>query len=335
VIIEQLISTFPFVTKADHAVALSAILTALDRRSMATAPLHAFTAPLAGTGKSLLVDLVAMLAIGRPMPVIAQGRSEEELEKRLGAAMLHGDQLVSIDNCDHVLQSAFLCQALTQQRLIIRELGLSRNIETPVNAAIYATGNNLTIAGDLNRRTLLCSLDAKCEHPEQRQFTGNLIEYVKENRGVLVTAALTVLRAWHASGQVRGLAPLGSFEEWSQRVREPLVWLGRADPCKTMLKVKDNDPARLNLSIVLVQWKEHLGTDPYKVQEVINRAVNVADFHLALANATHTRSDKVVGNMQLGRWLKKIEGRIVDGLMLNQTGNTAGYPIWSLTQVIE
>jgi putative DNA primase/helicase len=51
-IVEQLISTFPFVTKADHTVALSAIFTALDRRSMAIAPLHAFTAPQAGTGKS-------------------------------------------------------------------------------------------------------------------------------------------------------------------------------------------------------------------------------------------------------------------------------------------
>jgi putative DNA primase/helicase len=320
------------VTKADHAVALSGILTALDRRSMATAPLHAFTAPLAGTGKSLLVDLVATLAIGRPMPVIAQGRSEEELEKRLGAAMLHGDQLVSIDNCDHVLQSSFLCQALTQQRLNIRLLGYSQNVEIPVNAAICATGNNLTIAGDLNRRTLLCSLDAKCEHPEQRQFTGNLIGYARENRGALVVAALTVLRTWHASGQNPGLAPLGSFEEWSQRVREPLIWFGRADPCKTMLKVKDNDPARLALSIVLAQWKEHLGHGAYTVQEVINRAVNVADFHLALTNVVHTRRNETVGNQQLGRWLKKIEGRIVDGLMLNQTGIREGYPLWSLIQ---
>ncbi|MGC2080993.1 MAG: hypothetical protein WA728_34275 [Xanthobacteraceae bacterium] len=231
--LEKLIATFPFVTKADRAVALSAILTALDRRSMTTAPLHAFTAPLAGTGKSLLVDLIAILAIGRPMPVIAQGRSEEELEKRLGATLLHGDQLVSIDNCDHALQSSFLCQALTQQRLNVRLLGFSQNVEIPVNAAMFATGNNLTIAGDLNRRTLLCSLDAKCEHPEQRKFTGDLIGYVKQNRGHLVAAALTVLRAWHANGRPleAGKAPLGSFEDWSRRIRTPLLWLDRGDPC--------------------------------------------------------------------------------------------------------
>ena len=132
--------------------ALSALLTILDRRSMTAAPLHAFTSPTAGTGKSMLVDVAAMLAINRPMPVISQGRTEEELEKRLGAALLAGDSAIALDNCEHPLQSTFLCQALTQQRLNIRVLGTSKNVETLVNAAMYATGNNLIIVGDLTRR---------------------------------------------------------------------------------------------------------------------------------------------------------------------------------------
>ncbi len=73
-LLEDLIGTFPFVTSADRSVALAAMLTALDRRSMATAPLFAFNSPAAGTGKSKLVDLCAILATGRPMSVISQGR---------------------------------------------------------------------------------------------------------------------------------------------------------------------------------------------------------------------------------------------------------------------
>jgi hypothetical protein len=79
---------------------------------MSAAPLHAFTSPTAGTGKSLLVDVAAMLAINHPMSVISQGRTEEELEKRLGAALLAGDIAIALDNCEHPLQSTFLCQAL-------------------------------------------------------------------------------------------------------------------------------------------------------------------------------------------------------------------------------
>jgi hypothetical protein len=59
--------------------------------------------------------------------------------------------------------------------LNIRVLGVSKNIETPVNAAIYATGNNLTIVGDLSRRTLICGLDAHCEQPELRMFDDNVL----------------------------------------------------------------------------------------------------------------------------------------------------------------
>ena len=331
--LNRLVDTFPFVTPADRAVALSAILTALDRRSMATAPLHAFTAPTAGTGKSLLVDLVAILATGRLMPVISQGRNEDELEKRLGAALLAGDAAISLDNCDHVLQSAFLCQALTQQHLNIRVLGLSKNVETPVNVAIYATGNNLSIAGDLTRRTLLCSLDARCEHPERRRFDVEVIALTRANRTNLVAAALTVLRAWHVANEYIDRRPLGSFEEWSHRIRAPLLWLGHADPCDTTIKVQADDPMLFPLAAALVQWRENLGMlNAYTVQQVINRAINVNDFHVALLNVASSRTGNVVSNERLGRWLRKVECRVVNGLTLKRTGNSGGYPTWILTE---
>ena len=333
--LEQLLATFPFVGEADRTVALSAILTALDRRAMATAPLHAFTSPTAGTGKSLLVDIVAALAIGQLMPVISHGKTEEELEKRLGAALLAGDVVISLDNCEHRLESTFLCQALTQEKLNIRMLGLSRNVETPVNATIFATGNNLTIAGDLIRRTLLCSLDAHCERPELRTFDVDAIKTTRSNRGQLIAAALTVLRAWQVAQKQEklSLSPFGSFEQWSRRIREPLVWLGRADPCSTVTRVRDNDPARESLWAVVTQWDEHLGHEQaYTVQEVVKLAALEADFQTALVAVAGSRTGLLVSNDRLGRWLKKIQGKIVNGLCLLQAGNVRGYPLWRLSK---
>ena len=219
-------------TAADRSVALSALLTILDRRSMATAPLHAFTSPMAGTGKSLLVDVAAILATGRTMPVIAQGHSEEELEKRLGAALLAGDTAISLDNCDHTLESAFLCQVLTQPKLNIRVLGHSKKVETPVNAMMFATGNNLVIGGDAIRRTLMCNMDAGVERPELRTFKSNIIEVAKTRRGEYVLAALSVLRAWHlvAAGNRINLPAFGSFEEWSFRTSSTRLGDARAAP---------------------------------------------------------------------------------------------------------
>jgi Bifunctional DNA primase/polymerase, N-terminal len=241
---ETLLEEFPFVEKIDRSVALSAILTALDRRAMATAPLHAFTSPVAGTGKSMLVDLASILASAELAPVIAQGEDEREMEKRLGASLIAGDQIISLDNCDREVSSSFLCQALTQQRLKIRLLGFSRHVDVPITATFFATGNNLVIASDLTRRTLLCQLDAGMERPELRSFKRNVLETARAERGPLVAAALTVLRAWHLARTAIGIEPLGSFEEWSFRIRQPLMWLDRIDPCESITTVRESDPSR-------------------------------------------------------------------------------------------
>lgn len=73
---------------ANRSVALSAMLTALVRASLPTAPLHAFSAPMAGTGKSKLVEIASMIACGHEPAVISPGQTEEEMEKRLGAELL-------------------------------------------------------------------------------------------------------------------------------------------------------------------------------------------------------------------------------------------------------
>ena len=332
--LNSLIDTFPFVSKLDRSVALSGILSALDRRSMVTAPLHALTAPVAGSGKSLLVDIISMIATGQIAPVIAQGRKDEEMDKRLETALMSGDSIISIDNCERPLESSTLCQALTQQRMKIRILGESRHTEVLVNALICATGNNLVVAGDLTRRTLLCSLDAGCERPELRSFNTDVIETIRTHRGRLVVAALTILRAWHiARAKERlSLSPFGSFEQWSRRVREPLVWLDCADPCETVPLVRDSDPGREALVLVVMQWEKNLGLDrPHTVQQIIGLAVSDIDFHAALSAVAAHRGG-LLSNHRLGRWLNRVKGKIVNGLKLIHQGNVHGYPLWTLTK---
>jgi len=63
------------VREADRSVALSAILTACVRRSLPTAPMHAVSATVPGSGKSIQVDVTSVIVIGRKgeAGVIAQG----------------------------------------------------------------------------------------------------------------------------------------------------------------------------------------------------------------------------------------------------------------------
>ena len=126
-----------------------------------------------------------------------------------------------------------LCSVLTQEVYKDRILGRSQTSgEVPTTGTTwFGTGNNLTILGDLKRRVVPCFLDAKEERPEERKFERNLYVYVPANRGRLVRAALTILRAYVVAGRPdQKLSSFGNFEEWSGLVRSALVWLGEADP---------------------------------------------------------------------------------------------------------
>ena len=103
------------------------------------------------------------------------------------------------------------------------------------------------------------------------------------------------------------------------------MWLGKVDPCETLIEVRNSDPHRDALVAVIMQWENHFGVGSvYTVQEIIERAVNTPSFYTALINVAASRSGQVVSNVNLGRWLKRVQGKIVNGLTLLQSGNAFG-----------
>jgi hypothetical protein len=103
--------------KLNRSIALSGLLTALVRGSLPTAPIYLIRADTPGTGKSYLVDVISTIVTGRWCPVITASRNAEETEKRIGAIILDGSAIVSLDNCMHNLGGEMLCQ-LSERPLI-------------------------------------------------------------------------------------------------------------------------------------------------------------------------------------------------------------------------
>jgi len=96
-LLEELVEETPFVNDVAKSVGLSGMITPVVRGAFKTAPLHAASAPVAGTGKSFTWDIANAIAAGhRRMPVIAAGRDEAETEKRLVAQLLNGTPLFSM-----------------------------------------------------------------------------------------------------------------------------------------------------------------------------------------------------------------------------------------------
>jgi putative DNA primase/helicase len=116
------------------------------------------------------VDIASVIATGVEAPVTAPGKDEEELEKRLVASLLAADPIITIDNCARPIGGDLLCQMMTQPLVRPRILGKSEAPTCSTGSLCAATGNNLVLAGDLIRRSIISRLDPKVERPELLVF---------------------------------------------------------------------------------------------------------------------------------------------------------------------
>ncbi|UZR30268.1 toprim domain-containing protein [Methylococcus mesophilus] len=338
-VLAQPFEEFPFASPEDRSVALSALLTGLARKALPTAPLHAFDAPAAGSGKSLLADVIGLILTGRPAPAASYGRDPEEIQKRLSSLLMAAPSLISLDNIERPLDdSETLCSLLSQQVYTFRILGASRVVTVPTNTLIIATGNNLSIRGDLTRRTLLCRIDAGVERPEFREFKRDLKRWVPEHRHELIMSGLTVLRAYHdESRPAHGGKALGSFEEWDSWVRGALVWCGWADPVRTQAAAEQSDGGRAELERVVTLWRAVLGDKALSAAEVIERCgmSSCVDLRDALLEvAADVRHPDTISARRLGRWLERQRGRVVCGYRVERRDDSCRkIAVWGMQTI--
>jgi putative DNA primase/helicase len=333
-LLESLLTEFPFAdSEIDNAVALSALITPVVRGAMDAAPMHAIKAPEYGSGKSYLVNLVSAIATGAPCPVTTAGRDEAETEKRIDAALLKGQPIISLDNINDVLCSDKLAVAVEQPMASVRILGFSKNVDIENKACIYATGCNITVRGDLVRRTLLCSIDPNEEAPEKRTFKRNPYQEILADRGKYIAAVMTIVRAYLAAGEPPvESTKLVSFGAWSRFVQKPLIWLGRADPVKSVAISEEADPDRGALSEVLAAWHNSIGDEPVTLKSVAAKvqakdhddyggagAFLNPDLREALMNIAANR-EGTLDTKKLAGWLRKNAGKIAGGMKVIKYG---------------
>jgi len=200
----------------------------------------------------------------------------------------------------------------------------------------------------MTRRALFCQLDPQVERPELRRFDTNPLREAQRHRSSLVTAALTILRAYHIAGQPDAPAPLGSYEAWSNRVRGSLIWLGEADPVLTLDTARELDP-RLEASFsILSQWQSAIGQEAVSVRDVIDQATQQItskgqgfassprhefsrpDFREALL--VIAGDGGAINSKRLGKWLAAHQNRVIQGLSIQRDSISAGVQRWRLIQ---
>jgi len=195
------------------------------------------------------------------------------------------------------------------------------------------TGNNLTLLGDLARRSLVCTLDAGCERPELRRFERDAIAHVLAHRAEAICWALTISKAYLDAGCPDvGAAPYGSFEVWDRMVRRPLIWAGWPDPLKAAEGMREQDQEFTGMADFLTAWHECYGSRDVLAGDLLERLTGGGEFaetYKALREAAEMVFGAVVrlDAQGLGGRLRRWAGRVIGGKRLIRGSRTKrGYP---------
>ena len=323
---------FPFVDKPqDLAVVLAYLFTLALRPQLPTAPLFCVSATTPGTGKGLLVEICNLIVRGRDaaiMPPVEGASGEDETRKRITALLLGGAVSVNLDNWRRAIGGESLNALLTAAEWSDRVLGASQTVRLPARVTWAATGNNLSVRGDMVRRSVIVQLDAEVERPEQRQFkVKNLVGAVQAQRGELLRSLFTILKGYQQAGKPGEIENLlGRFEHWSMAVAAPIRWLGFPDPVCTQERLRDSDPEADKLESLLLAWHAIAPGRWMSAADLVQEAepgefthtvrgqrVDLAEALLDVCGERGRTNKKM-----LGWFLRHYQGRIAGGLRLER-----------------
>lgn len=304
---EELLGDFPFTAERDRANLLALLLTLTGRAFFGLAPLFVVDASTAGSGKGLLVQTVGLIATGAAPHLMELPADGEEQRKKVTTALLAGNDLLAWDEA-HVIAGKSLAMILTAETYSDRLLGSNKMLTMRNRFTQVALGNNVQVWGDMKRRVVPVRLEPDCEHPEHRgDFRHpDLPGWVREHRGELLGAALTIWRAWIAAGRPKANVTMGSFERWAGAVGGALAnagIIGFMDDTAEWLDFSDPDDEG---------WTEHLtrlreifGDNSFTVKDVIDKMLQT---DIKLPHYKHDPSKsmpRVIGNMYRharGKW---------------------------------
>jgi len=344
----DVVCDFPFESEEHKAAWLAALLTPLARFAFTgPSPLFLIDANIRGAGKGLLAQTIGRIVLGREMPVSSYAHDSDEMRKKLTAIAIAGDRLILFDNLEGVFGNDSLDRALTSTRWKDRILGKSEEVELPLIPAWYATGNNVQVAADTLRRIIHIRLDCLNEHPEDRSgFTHeNLLAWVDKHRGKLLAAGLTIVSAHLKRGcPSKDLKPFGSFEGWSNVVREAVVWVGLPDPCLTRTKLAESaDTTGDAVGQLIAAWRQYDWSERGVVVSDMLRELypschgppsgddaSVA-MRASVENLVNCPPGKVPTARQVGNKLRQFRRRVVEGLFLDiAPGRSNQGKVWRL-----
>lgn len=334
-LLEDLLTEFHFVAPTDKAAALAAIFTAVVRPTLAYAPGFHVRAPVFGSGKTYLCELIGSFAGPAGNAKVSYPTTSEEATKVILSLLLTSPAVIEFDDMDtDWIPHGTIKRMLTAEQITDRILGVSKTATVSTRTLFLGSGNNVGPVRDLLRRVLTIHVDPRCSTPATLAYKGFPVEEVRKRRGIYVAAVLTIILAWRRAGSPRIAADnIVTFSgAWSDYCRYPLMWLGHPDPATALLEQVRHDPDGDALLGLMTEWHATFGSAPATVRKAVERAL-FGESNLLDAMREFPVEDRgEINRSKLGWLLKKNAGRIVGGFEF-QKGEADGRNAWRVLAV--
>ncbi|MDJ0766776.1 MAG: CHC2 zinc finger domain-containing protein [Myxococcota bacterium] len=314
-ILNDLFVDFPFVDQADQTGIVAALFLPFVRRLIfGPTPIHLIEAPTPGTGKTMLCDLISIIATGQSCQAQTLPTDEEEIRKKLTSELFRAQPIILLDNAKgrRIIDSSTLAAISTCGIWTDRLLGQSTMLSLKNLALWVLTANNPQLSNELTRRCIRIRLDPKEDRPWQRTGFKHdpLVEWAFENRARLLHAVLTLIQAWVSEAMPLGAQRLGSFEKWAavmdgifQVLRIP-GFLGNLDAFYA-----DADNEGQMWREFTTAWWARFGPDLKRVSDLNNLAEQLDLMQIVRGDGTE-RAQQI----RLGKALQNIRDRVYGDL---------------------
>ena len=216
-LLHEWLHDFPFADEASRTHAFTFALTLLLRPLIkGNVPLFLISAPVPGTGKSLLVQTLCSVVTGTPAATMTEASDTDEWRKRITSVLQTSPPVVLLDNINRKLNSDALASVITSPIWQDRRLGQTEMLRVQNNAVWVATANNPIMSGELARRSIWIHMDPTAERPWTRTgFLHPLPKWGEDHRAELFGALVTIVETWKNAGRPLAAPALGSFENWA------------------------------------------------------------------------------------------------------------------------
>ncbi len=336
-ILEELLAEFHFVAATDKAAALSAIFTSVVRQSLDYAPAFHCKAPVFGSGKTYLCELIGAFAGPGGNAKVSYPTTSDEATKVILALLLTSPAVIEFDDMDtDWIPHGTIKRMLTAEKITDRILGISKVATVSTRTLFLGSGNNVGPVRDLLRRVLTIHIDPRCASPATLTYKGFPVDKVRKNRGMYVAAVLTIILAWRKAGspraEIKSIVTFGGA--WTEYCRYPLMWLKHPDPATALLEQVKHDPDGDALEGLMTEWMKAFGSTPTTVRKAVDHAYGLCgsdDLREAMCEFPVEEKGSI-NKSKLGWILKKNANRIVAGMEFQQS-TADGRVAWRVVKV--